>query len=83
VSDHVRNCLDQAAGRTSAVGWQPIASASFDCELELAVIQQDEPHALVFPCRRIPDGWIDARTPRRVDVTPTHWRKWVELQETS
>jgi hypothetical protein len=56
--------------------WQPVETAPFDCELELAVLGKDGEHALVFPCRRILDGWIDAATKRRVDVRPTHWRIW-------
>ena len=56
--------------------WQPIASAPFDRELELAVIDHDGPHALVFPCRRIEGGWMNALTKHRVEVYPTHWRRW-------
>jgi len=44
--------------------WKPISS------------DKDGPHALVFPCRRIPDGWINAKTKVRLDVRPTHWREW-------
>jgi hypothetical protein len=56
--------------------WQSVSSAPFDQDLELAVIDYDGPHALVFPCRRVLGGWIDAETNRRVDVRPTHWRPW-------
>ena len=56
--------------------WQPIATAPFDRDLELAVIDGNEPHALVFPCRRILGGWVDAATMRRIEVRPTHWREW-------
>jgi hypothetical protein len=61
--------------------WQPIATAPFDRELELAVIDTDGPHALVFPCRRVLDGWIKAETQERIDVRPTHWRPWGEAKE--
>jgi hypothetical protein len=37
-----------------------------------------EPHALVFPCRRVPGGWINAKLRKWIDVRPTHWREWVE-----
>ncbi len=57
-------------------GWQPIATAPFDRDLELAVIDRDGPHALVFPCRRVLHGWINARTRQHTDVRPTHWREW-------
>ena len=56
--------------------WQPIATAPFDCDLELAVIDVDGPHALVFACRRILSGWMRAETRERLDVRPTHWRAW-------
>ena len=56
--------------------WAPASSAPFDRDLELAVIDTAGTHTLVFPCRRILDGWINAVTKRRVEVTPTHWREW-------
>jgi hypothetical protein len=56
--------------------WNPVASAPFDRDLELAVIDYDGPHGLVFPCRRILDGWLNAETTMRIDVRPTHWREW-------
>jgi hypothetical protein len=56
--------------------WQPIATAPFDRDLELAVIDSVGPHVLVFRCRRVSEGWVDASTNRRIDVQPTHWREW-------
>ncbi|RWB73349.1 MAG: hypothetical protein EOQ50_16740 [Mesorhizobium sp.] len=56
--------------------WKPIRSAPFICVLELAVINEDGEHKLVFPCRRIPSGWQDAKTGRPLEVYPTHWREW-------
>ena len=56
--------------------WQPISTAPFDCNLELAVMDKDEPHALVFPCRRVPGGWVHAELKKWIDVHPTHWREW-------
>lgn len=56
--------------------WKAIATAPFGSDLELAVIDEDGPHALVFPCRRMPSGWTNALTVERVDVHPTHWRAW-------
>jgi hypothetical protein len=35
-----------------------------------------EIHALVFPVRKNGTEWIDASTNERVDIEPTHWRKW-------
>jgi hypothetical protein len=56
--------------------WQRILTAPFDRDLELAVINYGGVHALVFPCRRILGGWIDAVTKERIDVKPSHWREW-------
>jgi hypothetical protein len=52
--------------------WKLISIAPFDRDLELAVIDRDGEHKLVFPCRRTGDGWIDAMTRRRLEVRPTH-----------
>ncbi|MGE5157247.1 MAG: hypothetical protein ACM3OF_03775 [Gemmatimonas sp.] len=56
--------------------WQTIAGAPYDLDLELAVIDAEGPHALVFPCRRDHSGWIKTETAEQVDVHPTHWREW-------
>ncbi len=56
--------------------WHPIATAPFDRDLELAVIGYEGPHGLVFACRRVLGGWINAETKKLVDVGPTHWREW-------
>lgn len=56
--------------------WHPIANAPFNRDLELAVLDHDGPHALVFPCRRTLTGWIASKTRQRLDVWPTHWRVW-------
>jgi len=58
--------------------WQPISTAPFGSNLELAVIEREVPHALVFPCRRVLDGWVNTETMTPVDVRPTHWRPWSE-----
>ena len=60
---------------TTATDWQPIALAPFDRNLELAVINYQGTHALVFPCRRILGGWLKSDTNNRIDVRPTHWRE--------
>jgi hypothetical protein len=56
--------------------WQPIATAPFDRDLQLAVINYGGTHALGFPCRRILNGWLKSGTQERVNVRPTHWREW-------
>jgi hypothetical protein len=58
--------------------WQPISKAPFEQDLELAVIDSDGAHALVFACRRIPGGWMNAESKKWIEVRPTHWREWVE-----
>jgi len=59
--------------------WMPIARAPFDRDLELAVADTAGAlFPLVFPCRRIDDGWINALTKRRVALEPTHWQEWTE-----
>ena len=74
-----RSDLDQSAHepavQTSKM-WQSVTTAPFNCDLELAVLDEDGPHALVFPCRRIVNGWMNAKTQERLDVHPTHWRPW-------
>ena len=65
------------AGRSKPMQWQLIANAPFDRDLELAVIERDGLHALVFPCRRILNGWIRSGTQERIGVQPTHWRLWI------
>jgi hypothetical protein len=56
--------------------WQAIATAPFDRDLVLAVIDRGGVHALVFPCRRVLHGWIESGTQDRIEVYPTHWREW-------
>jgi hypothetical protein len=73
------NAAAGAAGYQARV-WQPISNAPFDRDLELAVLDREGPHALVFACRRILSGWINAETKQRIDVRPTHWRDWGEKE---
>lgn len=59
--------------------WEPIQSAPFGRDLELAVLEgNDPPHALIFPCSRVLAGWVRAGSRERVVVHPTHWRLWEE-----
>jgi hypothetical protein len=64
--------------KTRSFEWQPISAAPFDRDLELAVLERQGAHALVFPCRRILGGWIKAENKERIEVNPTHWREWQE-----
>jgi hypothetical protein len=70
-----RNIHPLAAENKKMV-WQPISTAPFDRDLELAVRDGGDLHALIFPCRRILGGWVNAATKERICVNPTHWRHW-------
>ncbi len=59
--------------------WLPISIAPSDADLEVCVMDKNEIHALVFPCRKNGTEWVDASTKKRIDIQPTHWRKWNEL----
>jgi hypothetical protein len=58
--------------------WMPIKSAPFGCDLELAVVDYNGPHALAFACRHVLRGWVRTATNDPVNVHPTHWRHWDE-----
>jgi hypothetical protein len=64
------------AARLGKYDWQSIATAPFDGDLELAVVERDSVAALVFPCRHIVGGWLASETQQRIEVQPTHWRPW-------
>jgi hypothetical protein len=56
--------------------WQPIATAAFDRDLQLAVIDHAGVHELLFPGRRLLRGWVKADTNTPINIYPTHWREW-------
>jgi hypothetical protein len=58
--------------------WLPVSIAPSDSDLEVCVIENGEVYALVFPCRRNGDTWVDTSTKKRIDIQPTHWRLWTE-----
>ena len=58
--------------------WQAIATAPFDRDLQLAVIDARGAHRLVFPCRRVLHGWVKSKEAVPVQVYPTHWREWTD-----
>jgi hypothetical protein len=64
--------------------WHQVNSPSDipdDCEVRLAVIDGGGTvHALVFPCRRVGNSWIDSKLRRLVEVDPTHWQEWTEAE---
>jgi len=58
--------------------WLPVSNAPSDVDLEVCVIDAGVVHALVFPCRKSGNGWVDVAMRNRIDIEPTHWRKWDE-----
>ena len=59
--------------------WSPVATAPTDGDLEVCALGYDGiVHALVFPCHKHGAQWVDASSNERVDIQPTHWRKWTE-----
>jgi hypothetical protein len=56
--------------------WLPVSIAPSDADLEVCVMDNRGIHALVFPCRKLGTEWVDASTKKRIDIQPTHWRKW-------
>ena len=63
--------------------WNPINTAPFDRDVEIAVIDSEEVHAVACPCRLTPHGWVAAESKRRLYwVRPTHWRD-LSLNENS
>ncbi len=61
---------------SNSTTWETISMAPYDRDIELAVVDGDRVHPLVFACRRTPGGWVKATTLERVNVNPTHWRLW-------
>lgn len=59
--------------------WRPVATAPYDRDLRLAVLNEaGVAHALVFPCRRILGGWVKLQAKVRIQIDPTHWQEWIE-----
>ena len=56
--------------------WQPVSTAPFDRDLLIAVVDKYGAHTLVFPCRRVLHGWINAEIKKQIDVRPSHWQEW-------
>jgi len=56
--------------------WTPISSAPSGIDLELAVVDAEGVHALVFPCLRQAQAWVSRADGAHLDVSPTHWRRW-------
>jgi hypothetical protein len=58
--------------------WVPVSIAPSGIDLEVGVMDRGSVHALVFPVRKSGTDWVDASTKMRIDIQPTHWRKWTD-----
>jgi hypothetical protein len=59
--------------------WLPVSIAPQNADLEVCVIDDKGGiHALVHPVHKRGADWVDAATKKRIDIEPTHWRKWDE-----
>jgi hypothetical protein len=56
--------------------WLPVAIAPSNADLEVCVLDERGLHAVVFPVHKRRTGWVDAVTKKRIDIAPTHWRRW-------
>jgi hypothetical protein len=59
--------------------WYLILTAPLDRNLQLSVQEKEEVHSLVFPCRRIQKGWVNALTGNQLSsilrIGVTDWTK--------
>jgi len=59
--------------------WLPVSIAPPEADLEVCVMdKRGDVVELVFPVHRRGIDWVDAVTKKRIEVAPTHWRKWNE-----
>ena len=61
--------------------WLPVSIAPFDTDLEVGAMDKGSVHALIFPVRKNGTDWVDASTKERIDIQPTHWRKWTDHRQ--
>ena len=59
--------------------WLPVSIAPDEKDLEICIMDYDGiVLALGYPCHKRGAEWVDASNNKRVDVQPTHWRRWPE-----
>jgi hypothetical protein len=58
--------------------WLPVSMTPPEGEeLEICVMDYDEIVVpLPYPCHRSGTEFVDASNKDRIDIQPTHWRKW-------
>ena len=76
-------CVGSAVGVMARIyamltRWLPISIAPPGQDLEVCVMDRGQAHALIFPCHKDGESWIDASTKKRIDIEPTHWRFWAD-----
>ena len=63
--------------RSEVQEWLPVSVIAPDGNLEIEIMDYDGLIvALPYPCHRSGVDFVDAANRKRVDVQPTHWRKW-------
>lgn len=66
--------------RATSGEWLSISTTPPAGNLEVGVMDYDGVIvALPYPCHKIGSDFVDASDRRRVDIQPTHWRKWADL----
>jgi hypothetical protein len=58
------------------VMWRSVVEASFGKDMELAAIDDEDVHALVFPCQPMPATLVNAMTGEILNDHPTRWCAW-------
>ena len=61
--------------------WLLVSIAPSDVDLEVGVMDKHGVHALIFPVRKSGTDWVDTSTKMRIDIQPTHWRKWTDHRQ--
>jgi len=58
--------------------WKSVATAPFDQDVQLWVIDRFGARALAFRCRRTGNGWVNSelKVALAVTIKPAYWREW-------
>lgn len=76
---HFKNIANQRNARTSkrtlpGAPWRDPASAPRDMDIEILSRDSSGLYALPFPCRRVEEGFINARTGALISLPVIGWR---------
>jgi hypothetical protein len=58
--------------------WLPVSVVPLGRPVEIAVADARGFQALVVACCWTGTAWTGARTRKRLDIAPTHWRPWCD-----